>query len=294
MDGYHKSVLVQEVLKYLKVEGGKWYLDATLGDGGHSLEILRLGGKIVGLDQDPQALSRAKARFLSKGVDEKQFKFIEGNFGDLDQILEQVGSDFKFWGAFFDLGVSTLQFEQQERGFSFLKEAELDMRMSPKLSVKAKDLVNGLNEGELAKLLEKYGEEPKFFAKKLASEILKNRPIQTTTQLARVVEKVKRRLDGGVHPATLVFQALRIAINDELNQLERGLPKALGVLIPSGRLEVISFHSLEDRIVKNLFNSWESKGLGQVLTKKPITAGQEEVAQNRRSRSAKLRVFAKR
>lgn len=292
MDGYHKSVLVKEILGYLKVKKDKWYLDCTLGDGGHSLEILRLGGKVVGLDQDPQALARARARLLGEGVVRNQFKLVEANFGDLGQVLEQEGVNFNFFGVVFDLGVSSLQFEDQNRGFSFLKEAELDMRMSPNLSVRASDLVNGLNQGELIQVLEKFGEEPEFLAKKIAAEIIKSRPIQTTSQLRMVVERVKRRSDG-IHPATLTFQALRIAVNDELSQLENGLPKALEVLETGSRLEVISFHSLEDRIIKNLFKSWENGGKGQIITDKPVMASEEEVKQNNRARSAKLRVFQK-
>ncbi len=285
---YHKSVLVSEVLEYLSIKPDKWYLDGTLGDGGHSLKILHLGGKVIGIDQDPKAIERTKKRFEEALIDRKNFRLEEGNFSNLDQLI----GDKKLAGAVFDLGVSSMQFDDGVRGFSFGTEAELDMRMNPNLAVKAADLINGLNEGELAQLFVRFGEEPEYLAKKIAKAIALHKPITKTTELSQIVMGVKGRGEG-IHPATLVFQALRIAVNDELNSLKEVLPKVLNYLSPGGRVVVISFHSLEDRIVKQQFKSWEEQGLGKILTDKPIVPTETEVEGNRRARSAKLRAFEK-
>ncbi len=294
MDNYHKSVLRDEVLQILRVSiQGNWFLDATLGDGGYALEILKRGGKIFGVDVDPQALERAKGRLQGAGYSEQDFKLIQGNFRDIDNLL-QTDAEIKFAGAILDLGVSSLQLEIPERGFSFAKAGLLDMRMDPSLEVRALDLINGLNKGELYELFDKYGEEK--FAKSIADFVVFARSIkriETTKELADLVVKVyqKKGYREKIHPATRVFQALRIAVNDELNVLEEGLPKILGKIKKDGFILVISFHSLEDRIVKNTFRKWQKLGLGEILTKKPITSDKAEVEQNPRSRSAKLRVF---
>jgi len=294
MDNYHKSVLRDEVLQILRVSiQGNWFLDATLGDGGYALEILKRGGKIFGVDVDPQALERAKGRLQGAGYSEQDFKLIQGNFRDIDNLL-QTDAEIKFAGAILDLGVSSLQLEIPERGFSFAKAGLLDMRMDPSLEVRALDLINGLNKGELYELFDKYGEEK--FAKSIADFVVFARSIkriETTKELADLVVKVyqKKGYREKIHPTTRVFQALRIAVNDELNVLEEGLPKILGKIKKDGFILVISFHSLEDRIVKNTFRKWQKLGLGEILTKKPITSDKAEVEQNPRSRSAKLRVF---
>lgn len=245
---FHQSVLVNEVLHLLNVKSGSWFLDATLGDGGHSLEILKQGGNVVEIDVDPEALSRAKQRFQKAGIDDNKYILIQANFRDLKSLVSR-----KFSGILFDLGVSSLQLEKAERGFSFQKDAPMDMRMDPTLSVTAADLVNGLNKGELTKLFLTLGEEKQ--AKKIAQAIVNFRshqPISTTLELAKIVEKVISKR-GRIHPATKVFQALRIAVNDELNALKETLPQAWDLLLPGGKIVVISFHSLEDRIVKNFF-----------------------------------------
>lgn len=277
MASYHQSVLKREILQILNVEENKWYLDATLGDGGHALAILQAGGNVIGLDVDPEALERAKKRFTEAGISKEKYKLIQGNFRDLQNLV-----DIMFSGILFDLGVSSLQFDEASRGFSFSKDAPLDMRMDPNLSVTATDLVNGLNSGELYELFTKLGEEK--FAKKIANEIILERSknkITTTLQLANLVEKVIGKR-GKLHPATKVFQALRIAVNDELNALKEALPQALDLLDSGGVIIVISFHSLEDRIVKHFFKS-----------KNLITPSLEEIKNNPRSRSAKMRVFKK-
>jgi 16S rRNA (cytosine1402-N4)-methyltransferase len=290
MDGYHQPVLLEEVLEFLDVEAGKWYLDCTLGDGGHTLEILKKGGNVLGLDQDPEALERAEGRVKSLEFRVKgKYQFIRGNFGRLSEL---VGEE-KFDGVLMDLGVSSLQLDKGERGFSFNKEARLDMRMDPEMQVSAFDLINGLNKGELEKLFEVFGETKD---RRIVNAIIKERekgPIHKTTQLAGLVERAVGGKHARIHPATQIFQALRMAVNDELNSLRAGLGQAEERLNSKGYLLVISFHSLEDRVVKNTFSGWQDEGKGEVLTKKPIIASDREVLENPRARSAKLRVFRK-
>lgn len=304
MEGYHKSVLVREVLDALVSQGGgirdAWYLDATLGDGGHSLEILKRGGKVVAIDVDPQALVRVRQRFDSLGISNNRYRLILGNFRNLNSLVSQTEPDLKFDSVLFDLGVSSLQLDNPQRGFSFSKGGPLDMRMDPSLEVKALDLVNGLNKGELNELFAKLGEEK--FSKRLAGALVlarSVRKIETTSELANLIERtVGRRpayakASSGKHPATRVFQALRIAVNDELKVLEEALPQSLGVVKSGGNIVVISFHSLEDRIVKNVFKEWSIKGFGRTETEKPVIPSAEEVSKNPRSGSAKLRAFKK-
>ncbi len=290
MEGYHRSVLLKEVIDSLKVEKEKWYLDCTLGDGGHSLEILRLGGNVVGIDVDPQALERVEKRFEKAEIDKNRFRLIKGNFRDLKNLL----LDQEFKGVVFDLGVSSLQLETGERGFSFSKNGPLDMRMDPSLNVRALDLIKILSRKELYELFNNFGEEK--YSWDLAGALVRAREVETfstTTQLAKVVERVVGGNKEGIHPATRVFQALRIAVNDELDALREGLKQVIDLTAKNGCISVISFHSLEDRIVKLSFREWEEKSWGKVLTEKPITPKDEEVEKNIRSRSAKLRIFRK-
>lgn len=293
MEGYHRSVLLREALSVLAVKAGKRYLDCTLGDGGHSLEILRYGGKVVGIDVDSQALNRAEARFRQlEGTD--QYKLIQGNFRDIKNLIQkQMGTvRLKIAGAIFDLGVSSLQLLSPERGFSFGKEGPLDMRMDPSLQIKAWDLINNLSRKELYELFKNLGEEKYSWGLAAALERARQvRPLNTTKELVEIVERVVRTGRGRIHPATRVFQALRIAVNDELDALGEGLDQIKDLIEKTGRIAVISFHSLEDRIVKFSFKDWEKRGLGEVLTKKPILPTEEEVRGNPRARSAKMRVF---
>jgi 16S rRNA (cytosine1402-N4)-methyltransferase len=287
MDGYHRTIFISEILEFLDVKEGEWYLDATLGDGGHSLEILKLGGNVVGVDVDPDALDRAKRRFQEAEIPESRYKLIQGNFREIDSL---AGSQ-KFSGAVADLGVSTLQLKVAEKGFSLMQNGPLDMRMDPNLSVSAVDLVNVLHKGELVELFLKYGEEGN--AKKIAEEIILARPLTTTTDLTQAVERAVGKKKGYTHPATQIFQALRIAVNDEMFALKEGLPKLLSTLIQGSRLCIISFHSLEDGIVKNVFRELEELGQAKILTDKPINPTEQEIFENIRSRSAKLRVVEK-
>lgn len=285
---FHTPVLLQEVIKGLNVQPGKKYIDATLGGGGHAFEILKRGGKVLGIDVDEEAIEYVKSRIQSANWRiriGKDVVLIRGNFRDVSEIAKEHGFD-SVAGVLFDLGVSSHQLKTQERGFSFQEDAPLDMRMDKTLTIKASDLVNGLYENELARLFEKLGEEK--WALGIARAICRARAlrrIETTGELAQIIESVKKA-KARVHPATKVFQALRIAVNDELGSLEKALPQALELIENRGRIAVISFHSLEDRIVKHFFGK-------HALTKKPIVATNEEITQNPRARSAKLRVYEK-
>jgi len=303
MSQFHVSVLLQEVIDALVIEPGKLYIDATLGGGGHAFEILKKGGKVLGIDWDEEALDYVKSRIKgSKFQLGKDIILAKGNFKDIEQIAKENGFDPPAGGVagiIFDLGVSSHQIETDQRGFSFQREGPLDMRMSKDLGVMAKDLINGLNKGELYELFLKLGEE--HAARAISEGIISARgikPIETTAQLAEIVQQAYG-LRGEVKPFMKaranqkVFQALRIAVNDELNNLRDALPCALEVLGPKGRIAVISFHSLEDRIVKWKFIEFAKAGLGTVLTKHPVVPAQAEIESNRRSISAKLRVFEK-
>lgn len=292
MEGYHKPVLLKEVLEALEVENGKWYIDVTVGDGGHSLEVFERGGNVIGIDVDPQALERSAKRIEKAGFEKSKWKLIRGNFRD----LKDLAGNQRFGGVLFDLGVSSLQFDVPQRGFSFSNEGALDMRMDPSLSVTALDLINGLNKGELYELFYKLGEEK--FSRDISDTLVSSREvgIRTTKELATLVENIYRKhgiRKWRVHPATKIFQALRIAVNDELNALREALPQAINVLDEGGKIVVISFHSLEDRIVKNMFRKWENNKLGMVITKKPTLPSVDEILRNPSSRSAKMRVFKK-
>lgn len=290
----HEAVLLKEVLALLDPKPGEVIVDATLGNGGHAQEILkRLGpqGRLIGIDQDPEAIQRAKENLQAFS----QVDYIQRNFSELDEILKGLNLK-QVHAVLLDIGVSTEQLEEASRGFSFLKEGPLDMRMDPAQRLRARDLVNDLSQGELEKLFRTYGEER--WAKRIAGTLCRERvrhPIETTGELVRIIQKaVPRRFHFGArHPATLVFQALRIRVNEELEALESALPQALQALGPHGRLAVICFHSLEDRIVKQTFRSWAREGKVQILTPKPVRSTQEEVQRNPRSRSARLRAMEK-
>lgn len=292
MNNYHIPVLLQEVLQYLDIKSGRSYIDATLGGGGHTIAMLERGSRVLGIDVDSDAIIYVQAKIKKqRSKSRNNFVVAQGNFAQIYQIAQENGFDHVD-GILMDIGVSSHQFDTPERGFSF-QPGPLDMRMGTTLSVTAADLVNGLTERELIELFTRLGEEP--YARKIARLIIdarKHAPLQTTDQLAGMI-KTALHAGEGIHPATRVFQALRIAVNDELHALRDSLPQAVSLLKPGGRLLVISFHSLEDRIVKQAFTQFENEGLGEILTKKPVIATDTEVLQNRRARSAKLRVFAK-
>ncbi len=292
MSNYHTSVLLKEAVEALNVTKNGKYIDCTLGAGGHAVEIINKGGFVLGIDIDKDALDFVKENLKSQ-ISNLKLKAVLGNFRNIDKIANENKYE-KVDGILFDLGVSSHQLDTPERGFSFSKDALLDMRMDQGLSVTAKDLVNGLNKGELYELFTKLGEES--FARPISNSIIRAReikPIETTGELASVIARVYPRNLKKIHPATKAFQALRIAVNDELNSLKESLPKSVSLLKSGGRLVTITFHSLEDRIVKDQFNLFESEKLGQVITKKPIVSQEEEVEENTRARSAKLRIFEK-
>lgn len=291
----HEPVLLAETLERLVTDKGGLYLDATLGLGGHAFGVLNklsAQGKVLGLDADPEALAEAGHRL---GAYSGSFHAVRTNFRSLGAVLEKEGF-FPLTGALFDLGVSSLQLDKPSRGFSFMREGPLDMRLGPDNALTAEAIVNRWPAEQIAMLLTEFGEEPD--AERIARAIVARRavkPLTTTSELAAVVESVVPRT--GHHPATRTFQALRIAVNQELESLTRGLEQVVPYLKTGGRLCVISFHSLEDRIVKNVFASLVAQGkcgwLGKGDARSAITASDEETSRNPRARSAKLRVVEK-
>jgi 16S rRNA (cytosine1402-N4)-methyltransferase len=292
----HEPVLLAQTLARLVTDKAGLYLDATLGLGGHSEAILKSlssQGKLLGLDADPEALAEATHRLAVFGA---SFRAVRSNFRSVGKVLEEEGF-LPLSGALFDLGVSSLQLDKPSRGFSFRHEGPLDMRLGPDAVLTAEQIVNRWPAEQIAILLTEYGEEPE--AEKISRAIdgaRRKAPITTTTQLAAVVESVVPRT--GHHPATRTFQALRIAVNQELEALTSGLKAVIPYLKTGGRLCVITFHSLEDRIVKNVFAASVAEGrcayLGRGDARSAVAPTDEETAQNPRSRSAKLRVVEKR
>jgi 16S rRNA (cytosine1402-N4)-methyltransferase len=282
----HTSVLLDEVLDALQPRGGEGFrsLDCTLGAGGHALGLLERSspdGQLVGLDADPAALELGRAR-LAAFADRVQL--VQRNFGELAALeLDPVNA------IVFDLGLSSMQLDSSGRGFTFRQDEPLDMRFDPQAGQPtAAELVNTLGEAELERIVREYGEEPR--ARRVAREVVRCRPMQRTAQLVAAVTAALGPSRGRLHPATRTFQALRIAVNDELGALERGLEASIDLLRPGGRVAVISFHSLEDRIVKWRFRGWADQGRARVLTRRPLGPSAEESASNPRARSAKLRV----
>ncbi|OVE73845.1 16S rRNA (cytosine(1402)-N(4))-methyltransferase [bacterium B17] len=301
----HESVLLKETVELLQVKKGGTYIDGTLGNAGHSLAILEQAGPgsvLMGIDRDKSALERAKERLQST---EGNVMLVHGNYADMDRIAEERGIR-EVDGVFLDIGVSSFQLDEPERGFSFNSNGPLDMRMDQSSGQSAADIVNGAEEEELAQVIREFGEEKR--ARRIASAIVRRREkdlIATTGALAEVVDVAVGGRRGGKHPATKTFQALRIAVNGELEALERGLDAGIGLLREGGRMGVITFHSLEDRIVKRFFAShagkWRSLEEGgsrwegslptvKRVTRKPVMPSEEEIERNKRSRSAKLRV----
>jgi len=283
----HTPVLLGETLRFLNPKPGESYLDLTAGMGGHTAAILELTQapqKVVLVDKDPAAVEILCKKF-------KDLEILQSDFLSASQKLAEQGRTFDLVLA--DLGVSSLHLNEGQRGFSFVRPGPLDMRMDPAQSLNAEQIVNSWDEQKIADLLKTYGQERK--ARPIAAKIVANRPIHTTDQLATIVASVYR-FRSKIHPATRTFQALRVAVNDELAQLEQSLPLWLELLAPGGRLCVISFHSLEDRLVKQAFKEAAEEGYEaeiQLLTKKPVTAQSDEIVLNPRARSAKLRAVVK-
>ncbi len=306
---YHKPVLLDEVMDFMLPADGKLIVDATLGGGGHTEAMLEAGARVIGVDQDEQAHEFAAERLEPHA---SRFTPLRGNFSDLPDILQGVGVQ-KVDGILIDIGVSSWQLDEASRGFSFGKEGPLDMRMDRSRGETAADLVNHLPEQELRTIFYEYGEERA--GSKLARRIVERRhekPFTTTIDLADFIASIQPRAKGPagkIHPATRVFQALRIAVNDELGALRTFLNNASKLLNPGGRLLVITFHSLEDRMVKQFFRHASQSHVDrkewpeprpnpdyqyQMMTRRPVTASEDELKDNKRSRSAKLRVVEKR
>jgi 16S rRNA (cytosine1402-N4)-methyltransferase len=287
----HVTVLLKEAIEFLAVQRGGTYIDATVGLGGHSLEIAkRLGGqgRLIGFDRDPAALEIAQERLKGAGEDWPETELIHGSFAELANGQRPKSID----GILADIGISSLQLNTAARGFSFQAEGPLDMRMNPQAEVTAEQVVNQEDEVTLANLIYEFGEERR--SRRIARAIVRSRPISTTAQLAAVISAAARSMKHErIHPATRTFQALRIFVNRELDELTGLLKVAPQLLKPGGRLVIISFHSLEDRIVKDAFREGVKQGIYRGLTKKPLTAGEEEVDRNPRARSAKLRAAEK-
>jgi 16S rRNA (cytosine1402-N4)-methyltransferase len=299
----HVPVLYQSVLEWLQPQSGKRYLDGTLGGGGHAEGILRTGASLLGLDRDPEALRVAAGR-LSAFADRMILRQASYRQGCI--LLREIGWE-RVSGILLDLGLSSLQLADPARGFAFREDGPLDMRFDRSGGATAEDLVNTLPEDELARILFRFGEERD--ARRIAKAILRSRPVRGTRQLAETVAAAAGRPGERrpVHPATRTFQALRIAVNGELDELEKGLPALMECLEPGGRMAVISFHSLEDRMVKQAFHRAAGKPAKgdrslplpqpearfRELTGRPVRPGTEELGQNPRARSAKLRLLEK-
>ncbi|HIZ40890.1 MAG TPA: 16S rRNA (cytosine(1402)-N(4))-methyltransferase RsmH [Candidatus Anaerobutyricum stercoris] len=308
MEFVHKSIMLAETIESLCIKPDGIYVDGTLGGGGHSLEIakrLDAGGRLIGIDQDGDAIEAAGKR-LAPYAD--RVTIVRSNYADMKKVLHDLGIE-KVDGILLDLGVSSYQLDNGERGFTYREDVPLDMRMDVRQERTARDIVNTYSETELYHIIRDYGEDK--FAKNIAKHIVlarKEEPVETTGQLTEIIKAAipkKVRAVGG-HPAKKTFQAIRIELNHELDVLKGHLEEMVGLLGDGGRLCVITFHSLEDRIVKNIFRTCENpcicppgfpvctcgrKPKGRVITRKPIVPGEEELKENSRAKSAKLRVF---
>ena len=310
MEFSHRSVMLEETADLLNIRPGGIFLDGTVGGGGHSYEILRRlsgTGRLIGIDQDEDAIRAATERLSEFG---DRATLVHANYVDFKKVLKSLGIE-KVDGILLDLGVSSHQFDDAERGFSYRTDAPLDMRMDRSREQTARDIVNTYTETELYRMIRDYGEDP--FAKNIAKHIVRAReeaPVETTLQLAEIIRQAipARIRNKGGHPAKQTFQAIRIELNRELDVLKASLSDMIDTLSPGGRMAVITFHSLEDRIVKQAFRTAENpcicppdfpvcmcgrKSRGRVVTGKPLTASEEELSENPRAKSAKLRVFEK-
>lgn len=308
MDFKHISVLLDETIDGLDIKPDGIYVDGTLGGGGHSYEILRKlspKGRLIGIDQDGEALKAAGERLKEF---ENQITLVRSNYCEIDKVLKELNVE-KVDGILLDIGVSSYQLDNLERGFSYKSDAPLDMRMDTRQELTAADVVNTYSENELFKIIKDYGEDK--FAKNIAKHIVlarKEKPLETTKELSEVIKRaipMKVQAKGG-HPAKKTFQAIRIEVNQELTVLKESIDKMIDLLKPNGRICIITFHSLEDRIVKTKFRENENpctcppnfpvcvcgkKSKGKVITRKPIIPSEDEIEENKRAKSSKLRIF---
>jgi len=298
----HKPVMSEEILEVLQIKHGGMYIDCTIGGGGHATAILEKitpGGKLLGIDADPQAIEVTRERLNPY---KKNITLVNDNFRHIEDICNRF-SFYPVDGILLDLGMSSLQLTEPDRGFSFQQDSPLDMRFNPNQTLTAADIVNSYLEAELTYLLKEYGEERR--SRQIARNIVRNRPINTTLKLTKVIEQAVHGTRGKIHPATRTFQALRITVNNELENIKLALGQSTNLLKNGGRIAVISFHSLEDRMVKDFFRQESSGCLCpphipmclcdhtpslKTVTRKPINSSAREIAANPRSRSAKLRV----
>lgn len=274
---YHNPVLLQATIDLLDIQPGCLYVDATLGGGGHAIRMIDNGGRVLGLDQDSDAISACSTLYKQQ-IESENLKLVQSNFTHLEEVVN-MNNWRPVSGMLFDLGISSHQVDTAGRGFSFQKPAPLDMRMDRRTEVTAADIVNTWPEKSLVGIFKQFGELSN--ANILAKKICQNRPFSSTTDLASVLGTDSRQ----------VFQALRIAVNDELTSIQVALDQAIHCIAPKAKIAVISFHSLEDRIVKQTFLAWSKQNLGQIITDTPVVASEEEIEENSRSKSAKLRVF---
>ena len=295
MNSFHTSVLLKEALDFLNVSPKSKYIDATLGGGGHTYELLKRNTLVLGIDQDIDAIN-----FVTKSLGSSaNLKIVKGNFKDLQNIAH-LNNFNKVSGILFDLGVSSYQIDEPERGFSFLNDGPLDMRMDKQSTLTADALVNVLEKGELYELFNKFGQDSRSWviSKSIASA-RRIKAIKTTSELSKIIQRAYGIRDGEISDFTKnkiskkIFQALRIAVNEEIDNLQIALPQALKLLDKKGRIVIITFHSIEDGVVKKMFKDFEKQKMGKIITKKPLVPSLEEQNLNSRAKSAKLRVFEK-
>jgi len=290
---FHKPVLTREVMENLGVVAGKTFIDATLGDAGHTIEIARRGGRVLGIDRDEDAVKRATNRLVEEELGiRKRIELVKGNFSAIKELAKKKGFD-QIDGILFDLGVSTYQLTTGERGFSVNRDGPLDMRMDQSQDLSAFDIVNSFSEESLYAIFTRNAQEhnSRTFAHAIVVARTINGPIQTTQELAEIVLKVVRSgRHARIHPATRIFQAIRMEVNQERSELLLALPKAVDILVPGGKIAVISFHSGEDRIIKQFFQSSQDI---KPLHKHVIQSSEQEMKENNRSRSARLRIAEK-
>ena len=297
----HLPVMLTEVISLLSVKPGKKYIDSTVGGGGHTEAILKKGGEVLGIDQDPTSLSEARKRLSTRFGEVAEtrracpgvFRLVRTNFVNLQKIASEEDY-YPVDGILFDLGFASFQMDNPERGLSLSKDGPLDMRLDPGLGVTAADILNALSETQLYNLIKDVGEADN--ARSLTRAIVARRrlePFTHTRELASLIEHISPGYRGKIHPATKVFMALRIVVNSEFENLQTALPQALDLVKSGGRIVVISFHSGEDRIVKDTFREWEGLGKVEILTNKPVVPSNLEILNNPRSRSAKLRAVVK-
>ncbi len=293
MNKLHQPVLVKEIVDYLNIKNNQWYIDATFGRGGHTALMLKKQAKIIAFDFDHEAIAYGKEVFKDE-IKQNRLILIRDNFTQIARCVKEINQDIQIYGILFDFGTTTDQLKSIKRGFSFEdSNHELDMRMDQRLTIKAKDLLAVAPTKQLSKIFYHYGGEKQ--AKRIAKAIVKARKngnlITTTGELSNLILKIKKSNNSKIHPATKVFQALRIVVNDELNNIEIALNQIPNLAIDGTRIATIAFHEGEDRIVKNIFKQWEKEKIGKSLTKKPIKPSDQEFQNNPKSRSAKLRIF---